>query len=269
MTNENNKLVISTDQTKLATPRCKLSIQARLRQAQLEVKQRSENADKLPNRILILSDCSGSMSGQSMDALKEAVGGFVDNCNFTDTAVALATFGLGDGVTNEKITSLLVDSTQLKSCVGKYSASGETPMRAAIENAIDETRFVSVPMTRAVLVSDGEATDVYSTTDNSVPGDWRFLPTGYSGKQQSDSWWDTRFLLPYVQRNIPIDTVHIGGSKSGEAFLKWVAHKTNGVYLKFRDVSQFATSFKYLTPAYYGLLTSGELAVDGADEVRR
>ena len=266
---EDNKLAIPTDKAKLAMPRRKLSIQDRLRQAQTEAKQRSENADKLPNRILILSDCSGSMSGRSMDALKEAVGGFVDNCNFNNTAVALATFGLGDGVTDEKTTTLLVDSTQLKSHVEQYEASGGTPMKAAIENAIGETRFATVPMTRTVLVSDGEATDVYSTSDNSVPGDWRFIPTDYAGRQQSDSWWDTRFLLPYVQRNIPIDTVHIGGSKSGEAFLKWIAHKTNGVYLKFRDVSQFATSFKYLTPAYYGLLTSGNLAVDGADEVRR
>jgi hypothetical protein len=50
-----------------------------------------------------------------------------------------------------------------------------------------------------------------------------------------------------------------GGLYDGGAkIMQELAELTGGVYLHFTDVSVMAKSFKYLTPAYRAMLTSGD-----------
>jgi hypothetical protein len=75
----------------------------------------------------------------------------------------------------------------------------------------------------------------------------------------------------FKEAGVPIDCVHIGSSTGGESTLKEIAERTGGVFMKFTDVGNFAKNFKYLTPGYYGQLTSGAIsaAALGATEIKK
>jgi len=201
---------------------------------------KAQDGDTKPNRIALMLDCSGSMAGQSIDDLKNAVHGFVAACNFSDTAIAIATFpggtsyDDGDGGCGSSGTPLMSGPGLVLMESDRLSAGGGTPMFGCLERVIK-----SIPLTRGVIVSDGDATD-----------------SDHSYEETTD-----KRLQPYIESKTPIDTVHIGDSSGGEETLKEIARLTGGVYLKFHDTSQFATAFKYLTPTYRGLLTSGQVKI--------
>jgi hypothetical protein len=194
------------------------------------------------------------MAGEPIQQLREAVSGFIDASEpqFGDTEIALLTFGLS----HERMVRPTGDAAALKNEVINYRADGGTPMIASIKHAI--TNF---DLTRAVLVSDGSPTDISTTASNDVPEDWRFHTVDYEGQVDKTTWYDMRFLMPYLERRISIDCVHIGASRDGQAFLEWIAAKTHGLFIKFTNVAQFKEQFKYLAPAYYGLLTSGQVKI--------
>lgn len=201
-----------------------------------------------PNRITLMLDCSGSMAGQPIEDLKNAVQGFAAACNWQDTSVAIATFPSGDGDDGHSDTPLVSEAAILMLEANRLQAGGGTPMFGCLERVIK-----NIPLTRGVIVSDGDATDAY----------------GY-GLDGSDEGSRNKQLVPYIDSKTPVDTVHIGDSSGGEETLKEIARLTGGIFLKFKDIGQFATAFRYLTPTYRGLLMSpGADRLTGADEIKR
>lgn len=111
--------------------------------------------------------------------------------------------------------SLTTDRMTLWSACFGLAADGGTPLHEAMRVCIE------YPLTRAIIISDGDAnTDCETETEN------------------------------FVYKKIPVDCVHIGNSTGGEALLQRIASKTGGLFIKFKDVSQFASAFRFLLPEY-------------------
>ena len=197
-------------------------------------------ATEYPNRLALMLDRSGSMSGEPLKLLKEAVANFVQRCNFADTAIALRTFPAGVALDLTNVGLIIESSAQA------ITAGGGTPMRECLQNCYD------LPITRGIIVSDGCATD------------WREFDDEYGDAVKN-------VLKPYIDKKIPIDCVHIGDSSSGEALLQRIAELTGGLYIKFTDVSAFSSAFAYLTPGYRAMLTDGTIDASkiGAKEINR
>jgi hypothetical protein len=219
-------------------------------------------ATTMPNRLCLMLDRSSSMSAfedkknnkQRIDLLKDAVENFGRRCDFTNTSVAIETFPPGVELQLSTMQSVIITS------MFGIQASGNTPMKACVEVCLEK-----VPMTRGIIVSDGEATDWHDVDDEPIsigeidePIDTSKVP-------------GTGILFKYRNLGIPIDCVHIGDSTSGEELLRRIAKETGGIYLKFTDVSAFATAFAYLTPGYRAMLTSGRVTSQelGAKELKR
>jgi Mg-chelatase subunit ChlD len=186
------------------------------------------------NRIVLLLDNSGSMSEtggskSKLELLKDAVQGFVNACDFSTTAVAMYPIPVEKNevkLTNQGALIILAS-------LG-LDASGGTPMGHSMAQALEHE-----PMTRAVLISDGQATD--------DP-----FPAAHN----------------YKKADIPIDCIHIG-SGAGEETLVKIAEITGGKFLKFSNVNAFATALKYLSPKYRALLADPSVAkAIGADRIR-
>ena len=222
------------------------SFQNRVRQNQVDISE-------LPNRICLMLDCSSSMSTHEkdnkrrIDLLKEALENFVNRCDYSNTAVAVETFPPSIEVPLTNIAAVL------SGCGFGLEASGNTPMQACVGRCIGK-----VPMTRGVIVSDGEATDWYNRDELRHDDEDR-------GGGSVDST-----LKQYIEQKIPIDCVHISTDSGGEELLRWIAKTTGGIFLKFTDVSAFASSFGYLTPGYRAMLTNGRVSASelGAKELR-
>jgi Mg-chelatase subunit ChlD len=212
-------------------------------------KARSADASTLPNRLALMLDCSSSMTGSKIDLLKQAVENFVNRCAMQDTALALETFPAVVDLALNNVGWMIIQTAQ------SLRAAGNTPMHACAERCLDK-----IPMTRGIIVSDGEATDWHQYHYD----DWD-EEEGKPKPTQDD------LLIKYKAAGIPIDCVHIGDSTSGEDLLRHIAKETGGVYLKFTDVSAFANAFGYLTPSYRAMLTSGSVSAAslGAKEIQR
>lgn len=98
------------------------------------------------------------------------------------------------------------------------------------------------PVTRGVLISDGQANDTQAALE------------------EADN---------YAAAEIPVDCVHIGHEEAGEGLLKEIAEKTGGIYVKFTDVTAFAKALVYLAPSGRTRLLSGQVGANeiGAKEV--
>jgi Mg-chelatase subunit ChlD len=187
-----------------------------------------------PNRIALMLDASGSMSGDKIDALRTACGSFVSACNFSDTALAVETFGAEPEIR----VALTCQQPLLAMTVMTIPACGGTPMANAMDYVLN-----SYSITRGVIVSDGQPDSeqaAYGVAEH------------------------------YKAAEIPIDCVHIGADAGGEACLRRIAEMTSGKFIKFTDIASFAKSFKYLTPAFYAQLSDGSMsaALLGAKEVK-
>lgn len=223
------------------------------------------DAASLPNRLCLMLDRSSSMQSYAgavtavaserqgrtdkpkIELLKEAIDNFVQRCDLTNTSIAVETFpaSLSLDLTNV--------SVMITTIVATISASGNTPMRSCVQLCLEK-----VPMTRGIIVSDGEATD------------WHCYDLGDDGEEVPANPKD-ELLAKYKASQTPIDCVHIGDSSSGEELLRRIARETGGIYLKFTDVSAFSKGFSYLTPGYRAMLTDGRVSASelGATEVRR
>ncbi len=200
-------------------------------------------ADSMPNRLALLLDCSGSMdnpAGQGaarkpkIQHLRDAVAGFLTCVDFSNTSVALESIPLHDQfrVPLSRMVGLL------QAGAASLDTVGSTPMGETMDYVLR-----SYPVTRAILVSDGEPTDGSASLD---------------------------CAKHYAESETPVDCVHIGESSQGEEHLKRIAEMTGGVYIKFTDVGAFGKAFKYLTPGFRGMLTSGQVTASdiGATEVK-
>ena len=188
------------------------------------------------NRIALLLDVSGSMSGHKEESLRNAVASFVNSCSFADTSVALEPFGEGWPPPNR--LPLTTFGPMLLTTAMMLRASGGTPMAEAMDYVLN-----SYSLTRCVLVSDGQPDSEERAYD---------------------------VARQYQTASLPCDCVHIGDSSSGEQCLRKIAEMTGGQFIKFTDINSFAKSFKYLTPAYYAQLTSGNVSAAqlGAKEIK-
>lgn len=199
----------------------------RARVAKAAIERSSVDPTTLANRIPLMIDVSASMQGKPLENLKDAVSSFLNHCNAKDTSVGLRSFPertLG----NQQVTC---DYSYLTACVLGMHADDGTPMAEAMQDVL-----LSMPATRCVLISDGAPND-------------------------RQPCFDAAFL--YKEAQIPIDCIHIGYSSSGEDVLARIAEITGGKFIKFTDVAQLVGGLKYLTPAMYGMLTSG--AVDASE----
>jgi hypothetical protein len=235
-----------SDNNKLAIPG-KLSIRGglagKLQQAKDQGTLASESLldfKSYPNRIVIAVDDSGSMStsmkkvdlseidtnprDSRMELAKQACKGFLDVCNPSDTVLGMYTIS-----TNQE-TPLHWNYKFVDSMIKDLTASGGTPTFEILQKIITKEN-----VTRVVLISDG---------------------CSNSGVRQD-------VLKQYKSKGVIIDAVFIGtiSDTSGISEMKQIAEATGGMFLHFTDAKDFASKFKYLAPAYYGMLTSGELKV--------
>ena len=200
-------------------------LHARMMRAQQDV-----GADPLTrdNRIAFMLDCSGSMGGNKLDRLKDACTSFVQHCNMGDTSIALDCFPQHGGLSS---VDLSVSNGVIIALILGLSAGGGTPMADSMNRVL-----TSVPLTRGILVSDGQPDNPNAVLETA---------------------------RMYAEAQIPIDCLHIGDYDGGKELLQQVAEITGGKFLKFTDMNSLVSAFKYLTPAMYGMLTSG--AVDAAE----
>jgi Mg-chelatase subunit ChlD len=200
------------DLSKLNKIGVKSGLHARMAQSELmkEVVPQTDPSQK-PNRIALMLDCSGSMSGEKIQLLREATTSFIQEADFNTTSIALETFGL-----NQEIhLSLISDRPTLWAQSFQLDAMGGTPLAEAMRACFD------YPLTRGIIISDGDA-------------------------NSPDACIDT--ARSYAEKSVPIDTVHIGDSVGGEATLKEISRITGGLFVKFKDVKAFSTAFKFLLP---------------------
>ena len=161
---------------------------------------------------------------------RQAGSSFCDQCDPTETAVAVNTFE----------PSLRINLSTLfpfiSAEISHLRTMGGTPMAEAMLEMLQNE-----PITRGVIVSDGERTG-----HDPIP-----------------------VAKDYKDAGIPIDCVHIGDATSGEETLKQIASITEGVYIKFTNIENFSKNFKYLTPRYRALLSEpGAARLIGATEVK-
>jgi Mg-chelatase subunit ChlD len=200
-----------------------------------------EVASQVLNRVALMLDCSGSMSGYKNQNLHTAVSEYIKSCNFTDTSIAIRTFGKDNGEIRGPLSR---DMVVLEAVANTLPADGGTPLLACFADTLE-----SISLTRGVIISDGQA------------GDWR---TSYSSTSYNNAT-----LEAYVEAGIPVDCVHIGNETGGEDLLRHIAERTGGIFVKFKDSGNFAKAFKYLSPANRALLGDGSILRQlGASEVR-
>jgi Mg-chelatase subunit ChlD len=214
-------------------------------------KETQADAATLPNRICLMLDKSSSMAhyergnSRRIDLLKDAFASFVSRCDLSTTALAAETFP----------PSIELALTNVPHMIDMFAmgldVSGNTPMHACVERCLGK-----VPMTRGIIVSDGEATD------------WG--RSWYEDPYEPGHYDENAILKKYKEAGIPIDCVHISTDSGGEELLKRIASITGGIFIKFTDVSAFSTAFGYLAPGYRAMLTDGRVSASdiGAREVQ-
>jgi len=191
----------------------KTGIAARLHAAE----QAKPEPKAMPNRIGIVMDDSGSMSGEPISQAHKAIETFVNNSNSFDTSLALYPL-------NEREHPLNNDLCAIAIAAKGIPATGGTPLYSKLVQLINNE-----PITRAIAFSDG-------------------MPNGEPESK-------TECFRLYCERHIPIDTVYIGSGENRE--LQELAERTGGIYMHFTNLQAFAKSFKYLTPGYRAMLTDG------------
>jgi hypothetical protein len=194
------------------------------------------------SKIMFFADVSGSMGSSDdyskpdqpakIELLKQAFHSYIGNCSRALNAVGIATFP------EQAYEPPTADHSLINEIVSQLSATGGTPLAAAM-NYVCENE----PITHGVIISDGDA-------------DSADLPKEIAKK--------------FASKLVKLDTVHIGKSTGGESLLKEIAEITGGIYVKFTDVSNFAKTFQYLSPAKRGLLTSSKnpVALLGCAEIK-
>lgn len=186
--------------------------------------------DKAANRIEIIFDDSGSMSGEPLQNAKKAVTAFLQQCNPKDTVVGVQPLN-GDAIPMSNMMATLAVRVQ------SIKDSGGTPLYNTMHIVIAREEA----MNRMVIFSDGAPTDQLIVT----------IPAGVGEYQKID------VIDQYVKKRIPVDTVYIGLGDN-EA-LKQIAERTGGIYMNFKDSKSLASGFKYLAPAYRAMLMNDEV----------
>ena len=210
---DNNKLVPTNQRFSIK----KFGIAARIENA---ANTMPEEASKFPNRLGIVFDDSGSMSGNAITKAHEGIDAFVKNCNHFDTALALYPLNAPSKNLSNNFADIAIYGMGIP-------ATGGTPLYGKLKEMLEKENI-----TRAVAFSDGQPTDDFNKGT---------------------------CISEYNNKKISIDTIFIGSIGHGDAAMKELAEATGGIFLHFTDASVLAQSFKYLTPAYRGLLMNPEV----------
>ncbi len=118
----------------------------------------SMSGSRIPLNFALVLDRSGSMAGEKLRTMKDAVKNIIDQLN-PDDIISIVTF--------ETKTQVLVDSQpatnkdEIKSQVDKIRDGGGTNMAPAIQEGLRlvSKKQASERVSRLVLLTDGEATD--------------------------------------------------------------------------------------------------------------
>jgi hypothetical protein len=261
MSNNNDKLVPTTP----ATSPLRVGMAGRLAAAKQSGGLTHELLDysRYANRIVLCIDDSGSMSSSMssptdfpteesyerstdkyetrMSTCRKACEEFLNVCDSRDTALGMYTISTG------RETHLTTAYPLLLADIRGLKASGGTPTMSTLDK-IQANENVN----RVVVVSDGESGALqYQTYDNEG------TPNLSKFSQQAQVVVDK-----YKEKKIIIDTVFIGDAGSnGEREMKLLAEATGGLFLVFKSGESFRTKFKYLAPAFRGMLTSGQVKI--------
>lgn len=202
-------------------------------------------ADEVPEKIRIIFDDSGSMSG---DKIKDARAGcieFLRNCVLNQTACAVHILNPEFATDLIDLTSLTTNLPALSVLIEKIRATGGTPLTKILWKALK----ADPKATRLIVFSDGAPTDDYEhnkeqifafAIENKIPVDTVLI-------------WDTTRYSSY-QVQTPVEEHYEYRT------LKELADKTNGYFLVFdRSKVDFKSAFKYLAPNLRGKLSDGKV----------
>lgn len=184
--------------------------------------------EEATDRIGIVFDDSGSMfSHNKIQDAQEGTIEFLRSCNPETTAVSVYPL-------NAREITLNVNLPNTALLIKEIRPSGGTPILTILR------KLIETKITRIVLFSDGEPTDIYKHSNSYVTLEIIEL------------------CALSKEREIVIDTVYISNpilNGKAEEFLRYIADATGGIFLKFETgKSSFRNSFKYLAPAYRALL---------------
>jgi hypothetical protein len=197
------------------------------------------------NRLGLVCDDSGSMSGEAINNAHSAVRNFTANCKPQDTSITIYPL-------NAESKPLTCDFDILNLYWSSIGATGGTPLYTILKRLIETEKI-----TRAIVFSDGGPTDgrLYTNTgDSEVNAVYDEEVGTYDMPRQVVKLYNN------PERKIPIDTIFIGTKDStGYKELELLAKLTGGIFIHFTDSSSLTTNLKYLTPGLRGLLANPEI----------
>jgi hypothetical protein len=185
------------------------------------------------NRIGLVCDDSGSMSGESIINAHLAVTNFTANCKPLETSICIYPL-------NAASKPLTCDFDLLNMYWNSIGATGGTPLYTTLKKLIKTEEI-----TRAVVFSDGD-------------------PTDDRLKETSELSFTDSIAIEVINlfrsQTVAIDTIFIGqANSSGYDEMKKLAELTGGIFIHFTDSKSLTQNLKYLTPGLRGLLVSGQV----------
>lgn len=200
-----------------------------LARAQATEQLKELNPQEVQNRIGIVIDDSGSMSGEPMDNAKAGVKNFIVSCDYKSTSIAIYPMNAEHKTLtcNYEIASVYTSTLQ---------ATGGTPLYETLMKLIETEKI-----TRAVAFSDGS-------------------PNGRLLNNENIESFPYQVVGKYKSSEIPIDTVYIGLKDTQPAKeMEKIAEITGGTFVHFEDSKTLSKSLKYLAPIYRALLANPEI----------
>jgi Mg-chelatase subunit ChlD len=209
----------------------KYGIAAQREKAQKEI----ETLDPLTraNKLGIVFDDSGSMSGQPIKDAHSAIRNFSASCNPHDTSLAIYPL-------NAESKDLTCNYDLLNIYVSTINATGGTPLYKTTEEALENKH------TRLIIFSDGDPTDGnHFNFDDDGP---------------SCTDYHELVIKTALAKETPLDTVFIGEEhQKGYKILKDLAERTGGIFVHFKDAASLSRSLKYLSPGLRGMLMNPDI----------
>lgn len=171
----------------------------------------------IKDKLGIVFDDSGSMGVIPIKEAKDGVIDFLRNCIPNQTAVALYPM-------NSRAYKLSTDLPSIANAVLDIKATDCTPLVATAQKMLN----MNPALTRGIVFSDGSP-DVSDTT---------------------------ALVSNCTERKLSLDTVFIGSEANERAiaFMRKLAEDTGGTFIHLKPGVSMRNTFKYLAPAYRGLL---------------
>src|ERR1700743_839241 len=189
---------------------------------------------KMPDRIGVVFDDSGSMAGNAITDAHSGVEEFLRSFKPTTTAVAVYPM-------NDAALKLCTTLPALAQLVRNIRATGGTPAVETLRKMLN-----SEDLTRAIMFSDGSFS--MHAWETKVSNDVEDFFA--SSRQPNRSLSGASVRAACNAGDISVDTVYIGQhNESAIANLKKIAEDTGGIFLLFFPGKvSFANAFKYLSP---------------------